>query len=97
MAASFQEYLDRFYWKYGPCCAGCDHWRAFNAFVGECSELALSNVSLCNRSSMVMRGATRSAISSAATSRAHVCGAFADHFPWEAIPLSYLERIEAKI
>ena len=97
MATGFQECLDRFYWKHGPCCAGCDHWRPFNALTGECGELALTNVSICRRSATVMRGVTRVTISSAATSREHVCGAFADHFPWEAMPLSYLERIGAKI
>ena len=97
MAAGIQECLDRFYWKHGPCCADCDHWKHLNAWVGECDQLALSNVSLCQSSATVMRRVIRSTISSAATSRDHICRAFVDHFPWETLPLAYLERIGARL
>ena len=35
-----QEYVDRFYWSNGPCCAGCDWWRHHNSVAGECTRRA---------------------------------------------------------
>lgn len=37
-----QEYVDRFYWQNGPCCAGCDWWRHINSVAGECERRAPS-------------------------------------------------------
>ena len=38
--ADGQFFVDSFYVKNGPCCAGCDHWRHVNSMVGECLRSA---------------------------------------------------------
>lgn len=97
MAADTQECLDRLYWKQGPCCAGCDHWRHLNALVGECCKEGLPNLALGRRRMSLIRGLSNAIIRNAITARHDHCVSFVDGFPWEAMPLSYLERIGAKV
>lgn len=93
-----QECVDAFYWRSGPCCAGCDHWQWHNSLVGDCTATPPA-----------MSGADRQAFlglhsSSAPTSpghtptfRDHNCGVFTDTFDWSALPLAYLKRIGANL
>jgi hypothetical protein len=91
-----QEVIDAFYWKNGPCCAGCDWWRYFNSMVGEC--LRSAPVSGAERWAMV--GLSRpSFIGSAGhvvTKREHHCGEFKDNFDWSNLPVAYRCRIGAE-
>jgi hypothetical protein len=90
-----QESIDEFYWRTGPCCAGCDYWRHFNSLIGECIKsapvsgqervgvLGMQNVSAHIPAGHIM------------TRRDHYCGAFRDLFDWASLPLAYLSRIGA--
>ena len=92
-----QEFLDKFYFAYGPCCAGCDWWRSFNSSVGECLKsntvsdierwamLGLTNVSLQPGSGHIV------------TKREHHCGGFKDEFDWQSLPLPYRKRVGAPV
>jgi len=76
--AKRQRVIDAFYTKHGPCCAGCDWWRWFNAVVGECIRSA--PVSGAERTAML--GITGASIQPEAghvmTRRDHCCGEFRD-------------------
>lgn len=96
MSAETQEMLDRFYWKHGPCCAGCDHWRALDGFIGECRKRAEQPlVESPKRRISAIHARTAMPISREVTARHHRCEVFMDGFPWQAMPLPYLERIGA--
>ena len=73
-----QESVDAFYWRKGPCCAGCDWWRYYNSVAGECIRAA--PVSGADR--MAMLGITGASPSIGAghpfTLRDHLCGDFKD-------------------
>lgn len=79
-----QETIDAFYWKNGPCCAGCDWWR----------EIRAGRIGLCTRAAPVagfqrteLLGITGSTLQIGAghpfTQRGHHCGDFKDDFNWE--------------
>lgn len=92
-----QEFLDRLYFRNGPCCAGCDWWRSFNSGVGECTKSA--PVSDVER--WAMMGITNCSIPPASghivTKSDHVCGDFKDEFDWSALPLPYRKRVGAPV
>lgn len=94
MNAETQEILDQFYWKNGPCCAGCDHWRPLSAFVGECEKSTLHPVAVEPRR-RYDGGVVTTLRGRNVTERHHRCEAFEDSFPWQAMPLPYLECIGA--
>lgn len=87
------EYVDRFYMRHGPCCAGCDWWTYHNSVAGECSRSA--PVSGAERIGML--GMTACSLPLQAghvmTPREHYCGEFKDSFDWTILPLAYLRRI----
>jgi hypothetical protein len=92
-----QEHLDQFYFRHGPCCAGCDWWRHISSLVGDCtrsapvsgdermSMLGISNCSLPFDAGHVI------------TEREHVCGDFKDEFDWTSLPPPYRKRVGAPI
>jgi hypothetical protein len=95
MTEDRQEFLDRFYFQHGPCCAGCDWWRSINSLIGDCHRtapkfsdaerwgmLGISNVSY-----------TRKSVGHAITRRDYHCGEFKDEFDWSSLPLPYRKRI----
>jgi hypothetical protein len=88
-----QEFIDRFYWQRGPCCAGCDWWGHINSLVGECHKSA--PVSAAER--VAMLGISNCSMSFGAghvmTRREHHCGDFKDEFDWPSLPLAYLTSI----
>lgn len=73
-----RQCVDEFYAKNGPCCAGCDWWRYYNANVGECIKSA--PVSASERVAMI--GITGLSLNIGAghalTPRDHYCGDFKD-------------------
>lgn len=92
-----QEFIDRFYFAHGPCCAGCDWWRSFDSSTGEClksapvsgiERWAVLGIDWCSMplpSGHIM------------TKRDHHCGDFKDEFDWQSLPLPYLKRIGAPV
>lgn len=97
MAGDRQEMLDRFYWRHGPCCAGCDWWRSISAMTGECT--AAAPVSSAERLAVVgIEGCSLPpACGHPLTPRDHHCGSFRDEFDWTALPLPYRKRIGAPV
>lgn len=73
-----QSYVDAFYEKHGPCCAGCDWWRWHNALVGDCTRSA----PVAGVERVAMLGFTWTSLPLDAghvmTLREHVCGEFKD-------------------
>lgn len=98
MSAELRDELDFFYWHHGLCCAGCDHWQPLNALVGDCEQLAANDLaSEVQHSGASIYRITSAIVSPAAlTERGHLCQAFVDSFPWQAMPPPYLERIGAE-
>lgn len=86
---------DTFYWKHGPCCAGCDWWRRLNTMIGECTQSA----PVSGRERMSMLGITVLSCNVDAghivTPRDHYCGEFADTFDWPSLGPFYLRKIGA--
>lgn len=92
-----QRAIDSFYWKSGPCCAGCDWWRHFNSSVGEC----LKSAPVSSEERWAMIGLRSPSIAPSAghvaTVREHVCGDFKDDFDWQTLTLAYRKSIGCPI
>lgn len=88
-----QEHIDTFYWRHGPCCAGCDWWRSYNISVGECTKGA--PVAAAERWAMlgIDNSSLRAGAGHIMTTRGHCCGDFKDEFDWTALPLAYQRRV----
>lgn len=93
--ADRQEYLDSFYFAHGPCCAGCDWWRSFNALSGECRRS--TPVSGVERWAMlgISNCSLKAGAGHVVTNRDHHCGEFKDEFDWRSLPLPYRKRVGA--
>lgn len=92
-----QEFVDSFYWKHGPCCAGCDWWRHISSVAGDCTKSA--PVSGAERVSMLGMESPSCLIGAGhvVTPREHICGDFKDEFDWSLLPLPYRKRVGAPI
>ena len=92
-----QEALDSFYWKNGPCCAGCDWWHHISPKVGECHRAPI----VSGHDRMQALGITFSSKPFTAghpiTERDHPCGEFKDVFDWKTLPQPYRKRIGAPL
>jgi hypothetical protein len=90
-----QEAVDRFYWKTGQCCSGCDWWVHLNSVAGECRKSA--PVAASERWSMMgFHGCSEpDEAGHVVTPREHYCGAFKDDFDWSSLSATYLSRIGA--
>jgi len=90
-----QERFDRFYFQHGPCCAGCDWWRASNSLVGECTRSA----PVSGEQRLAIIGISQPSLAISAghvfTRRDHLCGDFKDDFDWTSLPITYRKRIGA--
>ncbi|QCG93980.1 hypothetical protein E6C67_08510 [Azospirillum sp. TSA2s] len=97
MADEEQEIIDTFYWKTGPCCAGCDWWQRLNSYAGNCTRSA--PVSARERTTMLEMFSVSSEMDGVSghimTARGHVCGEFKDEFDWSSLPLPYQKRVGA--
>jgi hypothetical protein len=91
----YQEECDRFYWRNGRCCAGCDHWSSSGGRVGEC----FSAPPMSGRDIMASLGIISCSYTPPPgqpfTEWDHVCGAFQDEFDWSTLPEDYRKRIGA--
>jgi hypothetical protein len=92
-----QEILDSFYWRNGPCCAGCDWWQVVNTVTGCCIKAA--PVSGGERLEMLGIGSASLSVGAGhpLTPRAHQCGDFRDQFDWSTLPLAYRKRVGAPV
>lgn len=94
-ADNYQEQMmiDKFYFKNGDCCAGCDHWRHDGSIVGECTLSKILPAS--ERASLLhFKGVSMNmGAGHALTRRDYVCGNFKDDFDWGSLPILYLKRI----
>ncbi len=90
-----QEHHDKFYFRHGPCCAGCDWWRIINGAFGCCT--ASAPVSGSERAGMLGIESCSYPIPAGPviTKKDHVCGDFRDEFDWSLLPLSYRCRVGA--
>lgn len=90
-----QRAVDAFYWKHGPCCAGCDWWRYFNSVLGEC----LKSAPVTSEQRYAMAGLSSPSLlggaGHVATPREHHCGDFTDTFDWGSLTLAYRKDIDA--
>ena len=88
-----QEFLDRFYFEHGPCCAGCDWWQSLNSRAGLCTKWPPFK----EGDRVAMLGITGSSLDVGSghvmTLRDHLCGWFKDDFDWSSLPLPYRKRI----
>lgn len=88
-----QEILDSFYFRHGPCCAGCDWWRHINSVSGECTRSAPvsgeARVDMLGISSLSVRPGSGHIM----TRRDHHCGDFKDNFDWSSLPLAYRKLV----
>lgn len=91
----YQEECDKFYWKHGRCCAGCDHWSSDKGWSGECGAAPPVSGSQVMRSMGIDWSSYTPAPGRPWTSRDHVCGAFKDDFDWSSLDEEYLARIGA--
>lgn len=91
-----QMFVDAFYWKHGPCCAGCDWWRHITSTAGECTRGAPAPSK--ERGSMfgIQSASLDVGAGHILTPREHRCGEFADTFDWSSLGPFYLKRIGAK-
>lgn len=92
-----QEFIDRFYFEHGPCCAGCDWWCSLNSLVGECRAAKI--VSGDERADMlgIEESSLRIPAGHPLTNRDHHCGSFKDDFDWSSLTAAYLKRIGAPL
>lgn len=95
--AVWQETLDAFYFRNGPCCAGCDWWQSISSMTGECTRSA--PVSSAERLAMI--GITGTSLAPSVghpyTLRDHTCGDFKDEFDWSSLSLGYRKRVGAPV
>lgn len=94
---ALRECLDTFYFRNGPCCAGCDWWLALNSHLGECRKSA----PISGPDRLVMAGMASCSLiiggGHALTVRSHHCGDFKDEFDWSSLPLTYRKKIGAEV
>ena len=89
----YQERCDTFYWKNGPCCAGCDYWSSGEGYIGQCMAAPpVSGVDVM-RSLGIGWSSYIPAPGQPFTRHDHACGAFKDDFDWSMLPPEYLRRI----
>jgi hypothetical protein len=91
-----QEYVDAYYMKHGPCCAGCDHWEHISSTVGLCRKAA--PVSQQDRYGPLRIESCSLWIGSGhpLTPRDYHCGEFTDTFDWSTLPPNYRRKIGHK-
>lgn len=97
MANPTQEFLDRFYWQNGSCCAGCDWWHSISPKKGECHRAPI----VSGNDRMLAMDITSCSLPFGSghpiTDLDHVCGEFKDEFDWSSLPPSYRSSVGARI
>jgi hypothetical protein len=91
----YQEECDRFYWRHGRCCAGCDHWASEGGWLGQCMSAPPVSGADVVRSLGIISCTYTPPPGQPFTRGDHVCGAFQDEFDWSTLGEDYLKRIGA--
>lgn len=92
----YQKRCDEFFWRNGPCCAGCDHWSSEAGDVGQCMAAApVSGVDVV-KSLGIDWCSYVPPPGQPYTKRDHKCGAFQDTFDWSTLGEVYLKSIGAR-
>ena len=91
----YQRNCDHAYWKYGRCCAGCDHWHGGAGGSGQCDANGLVQGAEVLKSVGVCCASWQEPPGWPFTDMEHVCGKFQDSFDWSSLPREYLDRIGA--
>lgn len=93
----YQKRCDEFFWRNGPCCAGCDHWSSEAGDIGECYSAApvsgidvLKSLDIDWCSYIPPPGQPY-------TRREYRCGEFQDTFDWPSLGEVYLKSIGAAL
>lgn len=81
-----RKFVDEFYFKNGPCCAGCDFWHFHSVLIGECHKSA--PVSATERLGMIGLESISYPVQAGHifTKKDHHCGDFKDEFDWSTLP-----------
>ena len=93
--AKYQERCDGIYWRFGRCCAGCDHWSSYAGLTGQCSAAGIMSGADVMRSLGFRFWSHQPEPGYPYTKAKHVCGLFSDSFDWSTLGASYLARIDA--
>lgn len=93
--AKYQERCDGIYWRFGRCCAGCDHWASDAGLTGECSAAGIMSGADVMRSLGFSYWSHQPEPGFPYTKAKHVCGLFSDAFDWSTLDAGYLARIGA--
>lgn len=93
--AWYQSRCDSHYWRYGKCCAGCDHWISIRGNNGECSAAGIVSGEQVLKSMGISFSSYIPAPGFPFTDMSHVCGLFCDNFDWSTLPMEYLTHIGA--
>lgn len=90
---NYQKRCDTFFWKHGPCCAGCDHWASEMGDIGECMSAPPVSGEQVLRSCGIDWSSHLPPPGQPFTRREHRCGAFQDTFDWSTLDIDYLRAI----
>jgi len=95
--ARYQEICDGMYWRFGPCCAGCDHWNSYAGLTGECRAGPIIPGADVMRSLGFSFWSYTPEPGYPYTEAKHKCGLFSDGFDWSTLDADYLRRIGAMV
>jgi len=91
----YQEVCDTDYWKFGQCCAGCDHWMSDGGRTGRCKAAGIVSGEDVMRSMGITWSTYPYSPGFPYTEIDHHCGLFKDEFDWSDLDRDYLQRIGA--
>lgn len=91
----YQKRCDTFFWRKGPCCAGCDHWSSEAGDIGECMDAAPVSGENVLKSLGIDWCSYLPPPGQPYTKRDHRCGSFQDTFDWSTLGEPYLKAIGA--
>lgn len=89
----YQKRCDMFFWRNGPCCAGCDHWVSEAGDIGECAFAPPVSGTQVLKSLGIDWSSHTPPPGQPFTKRDHRCGAFQDTFDWSTLDGEYLREI----
>jgi len=89
----YQKRCDAFFWKNGPCCAGCDYWASEAGDIGECTSAPPVSGTQVLKSLGIDWSSYTPPPGQPFTTREHRCGAFQDTFDWSILGSEYLLSI----
>lgn len=89
----YQKRCDTFFWKNGPCCAGCDHWSSEQGDTGLCTAAPIVSGADVLHSMGITRSSYMPPPGHPYTNHDFVCGAFQDTFDRSSLGQDYLDAI----